>query len=181
MARGCRSLYNKRMQQVSIIAAMGRNRGLGFGNKLPWHLPDDLKRFKEFTRGHAVIMGRRTFESIGRPLPDRKNIIVSRDGGYAAPGCEVVASIEEAFKAADGDTAGGDGEVFVIGGAQIYALALPYAAKMYLTFVDAEVPADAFFPAFDEAAWTVTASESHAADGKHPYPFVFKVFERSKN
>jgi len=163
---------------ISMIGAMGKSRELGFGNKLPWHLPDDLKRFKELTRGHAVIMGRKTFESIGRPLPERKNIVITRDHAYVAPGCTVVGSFEEALKEAR-DTEG-DGEVFIIGGAEIYKLALPMADKMYLTFVDAEREADAFFPEFKEGEWNVVQEESHPADDRHLYAFTFRVYERIK-
>ncbi len=158
---------------ISIIAAMGKNRELGLEGKLPWHLPDDFKRFKNLTTGHAVIMGRKTFESIGKPLPQRKNIIITRDAAYAAPGCVVVHSMEEAFKAAADDT-----ETFVVGGAEIYKLALPYAHKMYLTLVDAAPQADAYFPEFDKSEWTVAQEEPHPSDEKHQYPFVFTVFVR---
>jgi dihydrofolate reductase len=158
---------------ISLIAAMGKDRELGFGNKLPWHLPDDLKRFKALTKGHAVVMGRKTYESIGMPLPERKNIIVTRDINYSAPGCLVVHSIEEALSAA-----GDDKEIFIIGGGEIYALALPLANKMYLTFVDVKIKANVFFPDFDESEWRVTKTESHERDLKHEYPFVFKIFER---
>jgi len=163
---------------ISLIGAMGKNRELGFGNKLPWYLPDDLKRFKQITRGHAVIMGRKTYESIGRPLPERKNIIVTRNVDYVAPGCVVVGSIEAALKEAD--DGGASTEVFIIGGAEIYRLGLPHADKMYLTFVDATIPADVFFPRFNEEEWKVAETEAHEADEKHPYAFIFKVYERIK-
>src|SRR5258708_5209104 len=158
---------------VSIIAAMGKNRELGFGNKLPWHLPDDLKRFKALTRDHAVIMGRKTFESIGKPLPERKNIIVTRDPGYVVAGAIVTHSIEEAIK-----EAGDDSEIFVIGGAEIYRLALPRANKMYLTFVEAELQADVYFQEFDGAEWNVVREEPHEANEKHKYRFTFREYER---
>ena len=160
---------------ISLIAAMGKNRELGFGNKLPWHLPDDLKRFKALTRGHAIIMGRKTYEAIGRPLPERKNIVITRNRDYVAPGCIVVASMEDAIK-----EAGDDNEIFVIGGAEIYKLALPYADRMYLTLVDAEIPADVFFPEFDESGWVITKTEPHGTDEKHQWPYVFKVYEKKK-
>lgn len=161
---------------------MGKNRELGFGNKLPWHLPDDLKRFKELTRGHAVIMGRKTFESIGRPLPERKNIIITRSRGYVAPNCIVADSLEKALEEeANGKGGQNDSEVFVIGGAEIYKLALPRADKMYLTFVEAAPEADTYFPEFDESEWRVVRSEPHAADEKHPHPFIFKVYDRVKH
>ena len=158
---------------ITLIGAIGKNRELGLGNKLLWHLPDDLKRFKEVTRGHAVIMGRKTYESIGRPLPERKNIIITRDAEYAAPGCEVVHSIEEALK-----TVSGDNEAFVIGGGEIYKLALPYANKMDLTLVDVEQRADAYFPEFNSEEWRVTSEEVHEADERHPCRFVFRVYEK---
>ncbi len=158
---------------VSLIAIMDKGRGLGFENKLSWHLPDDLKRFKATTKGHAIIMGRKTFESIGRPLPDRKNIIITRNANYSAPGCIVAHSIEEALKEARDES-----EVFIIGGAEIYTLSLPYANKMYLTFVDAEIPADAYFPEFNEGEWNVVAIKTHGKDEKHPYEFSYKEYEK---
>jgi dihydrofolate reductase len=162
---------------IVLMAAIGRNRELGFGNKLPWHLPDDLKRFKEITRGHSIIMGRKTYESIGKALPERKNIVITRNADYKAPGAVVVGSIEEAFKET-GAAAGED--VFVIGGGEIYRLALPYADKMYLTFVDAEIPADTYFPEFNENEWRITGAVPHEADEKHAHRFVFKTYERKK-
>ncbi|MEJ0001984.1 MAG: dihydrofolate reductase [bacterium] len=159
---------------ISFIAALGANRGIGFGNKLPWNLPDDLKRFREITRGHSVIMGRKTYESIGRLLPDRKNIIITRDAGFSVDGALVAHSIEEALKQCEGDS-----EVFVIGGAEIFKLALPYANKMYLTFVQAEVPADSFFPTFNIMAWKMTAEEFHPKDESHAYNFTFRIYEKT--
>jgi dihydrofolate reductase len=158
---------------ISLIAAIGKNRELGFKNKLPWHLPDDLKHFREITTGHAVVMGRRTFESIGKPLPNRKNIVMARSLDFEAPGFLVAHSFGEVLALAGNDT-----EVFVIGGAETYATALPVAKRMYLTFVDAEVPADSFFPDFNEAEWREISSEHHPADDRHPYSFTFKIFER---
>jgi dihydrofolate reductase len=160
---------------ISIIAAMGKNRELGFQNKLPWSLPDDLKHFREVTRGHAVIMGRKTHEAVGRVLPDRKNIIITRDAAYQAEGCVIVHTIEDAIAAAQGDD-----EVFVIGGAEIYKLALPYAQKMLLTFIDVAPQADAYFPEFDESEWRIVDSVPHEKDGEHPYQFIFKTYERRK-
>jgi len=162
---------------IVLMAAIGRNRELGFGNKLPWHLPDDLKRFKEITHGHSIIMGRKTYESIGKALPERKNIVITRNADYKAPGAVVVDTILEAFKEA-GTAAGED--VFVIGGGEIYRLALPYADKMYLTFVDAEIPADTYFPEFNENEWRITGAVPHEADEKHAHRFVFKTYERKK-
>lgn len=159
--------------KLSLIAAIGKNRELGFGNKLPWYLPDDLKRFKEITRGHNVIMGRKTYESIGRLLPDRKNIIITRDKSYRAEGAVLVSSMEKALaECAD------DPESFAIGGGEIFKLALPYAKKMYLTHVEAELPADSFFPEFDLNEWRVVSEEPREKDEKHPYDFTFRTYER---
>jgi dihydrofolate reductase len=161
---------------ISLIAAIGKNRELGAKNELPWHLPDDLKNFKRITRGHAVIMGRKTYETIGKPLPERKNIVITRDPAYAAPGCTVVTSLDEAIAAA-----GNDPEIFVMGGGEIYALALPRADRMYLTFVDAAMQADTFFPDFDPAVWQLVSEEPHAADEKHAYAFVARVYDKKKS
>jgi dihydrofolate reductase len=158
---------------LSIIAAVGKNNELGLDNKLIWKLPDDLKRFRELTKGHAVIMGRKTFESIGKPLPERKNIVITRQTDYKAEGCVVVGSMEEALKAAEGDTG-----PFVIGGSEVYNAALPYANKLYLTFVDAEPEADVFFPEVDVKEWRLVSQEEHAADEKHAHPFTFAVYKR---
>lgn len=158
---------------VSFIAAIGKNRELGFGNKLPWHLPDDLKRFKEITRGHTVIMGRKTYESMGRLLPERKNIIITREKSYKIEGAIIVSSIEEALKECEGDK-----EVFIIGGGEIFKLAFPYATRMYLTHADAERLADAFFPEFNISDWKVVSEEFHPKDEKHAYDFTFKTYEK---
>ena len=162
---------------ISLVAAIGKNRELGLGNKIPWYLPDDFRHFKELTRGHAVIMGRKTFESIGKPLPDRKNIVITRQSDYQAPGCVIAGSLEEALKIA-GEGADAATEIFIIGGAEIYKLGLPFARKIYLTAVDAKVPADTFFPELDESEWQLVKIEPHAADEKHAYPFSFNVYER---
>jgi len=162
---------------VSIIAALDRNRGIGIGNQLPWRLPADLKRFRELTMGHHIIVGRKTFESIGKPLPGRQTIIVTRDRAYSTAGCSVAHSIEEAIDLARERS---ETEVFVCGGSEIYAQAMGLADVMYLTLVDAEVAADAFFPAFDPRDWEERESLHHPADGKNQYPFTFKVMTRSK-
>lgn len=132
---------------ISMVAAIGRNRELGRGNELLWRIPEDLKRFRTLTRGHPVIMGRKTFESIGKPLPERTNIVITRDPAWASEGALRAETIDEAI----GMAAFSDGgeETFIIGGAQIYALALSHADKLYLTLIDAEAPdADAFFPEY---------------------------------
>jgi len=163
-------------ENLSIIAAIGKNNELGLDNKLPWKLPDDMKRFRELTKGHAVIMGRKTYESIGRPLPDRKNIVITRRADYKADGCTVVGSIEDAIKAAGDDT-----EPFVIGGSEIYDLAMPFANKLYLTFVDAEPDADVYFPEVDVKEWQFVSKEEHAEDEKHAYPFTFAVYKKKSS
>jgi dihydrofolate reductase len=160
---------------VSIIAAMDKKRGIGVDNQLPWRLSADLKRFRELTMGHHIIVGRKTFESIGRPLPGRRMIVVSRDEGYRAEGCDVVHSVEEAIELARGR---GENEAFVCGGAQIYARTIGVADRMYLTFVDAQVVADTFFPNFDESEWAERESLYQSADVKNQYPFTFRLLIR---
>jgi len=143
----------------SLVVAMARNRVIGRDNQLPWRLPADLAYFKRVTMGHPIIMGRRTYESIGRPLPGRLNIVVSRNPQFSAPGCTVVPSLAEAWRAA-GDAE----EVCVIGGTSIFAEALPAADRIHLTEVEAEVPGDTWFPEFDRGEWTEREVERHAPD-----------------
>lgn len=157
---------------LSIIAAMGRNRAIGFKNTLPWRLPADLQRFKQLTLGHHIIMGRKTYESIGRPLPGRTSIIITRQPDFQAEGCLIAHSLDEAIDLAKSR---GEQEAFIIGGAEIYAQALSKANRMYLTLVEAEPEADAFFPEFEEKAWEKTAEESVAADEKNPHAMKFIV------
>jgi dihydrofolate reductase len=157
----------------SLVVAMARNRVIGRDNQLPWRLPADLAYFKRVTLGHPIIMGRRTYESIGRPLPGRLNIVVSRNPQFSAPGCTVVPSLAEAWRAA-GDAA----EVCVIGGTSIFAEALPAADRIHLTEVDADVPGDTWFPEFDRGEWTEREVERHAPDERHAYPFRIVVLER---
>ncbi|MBI1936099.1 dihydrofolate reductase [Candidatus Woesearchaeota archaeon] len=154
---------------ISLIAAMDRNRVIGNENKLLWKIPNDMKRFRQLTAGKTVIMGRKTFESIGRPLPNRTNIIITRDKNYKADGCIVVYSVGEALKKSDSE------EIMVIGGAQIYVQLLPTANKMYLTFIDAEFEGDAYFPEFDKKEWKETFREEHEEE----YKYVFVNFERN--
>jgi len=157
----------------SLVVAMARNRVIGRDNQLPWRLPADLAYFKRVTMGHPIIMGRRTYESIGRPLPGRLNIVVSRNPQFSAPGCTVVPSLAEAWRAA-GDAE----EVCVIGGTSIFAEALPAADRIHLTEVEAEVPGDTWFPEFDRGEWTEREVERHAPDERHAYPFRIVVLER---
>jgi dihydrofolate reductase len=156
------------MPVISLVAALARNRVIGSGNRLPWHLPEDLRRFKRLTMGAPVIMGRKTHESIGKALPGRRNIVVTRQAGARFEGCEVAGSLEAALALA-GDVP----EVFVIGGAELYRLALPRADRLYLTLIDANYDGDAFFPEFDPAEWRETAREPGAG-------FAFVTYERRR-
>lgn len=161
---------------LTLIAALDRNRAIGRGNTLPWHLPDDLKRFKALTLGKPVLMGRKTAESLGRALPKRRNLVLTRSGRVPFEGMEAVDSIDAAIALAQAD---GAAELCVIGGGELYALALPHAARMHLTHVETVVDGcDAFFPAFDPAQWRVVAREAHAADEKHAVAFAFVDYDR---
>ncbi|NIR60917.1 MAG: type 3 dihydrofolate reductase [Gammaproteobacteria bacterium] len=162
-----------RSPRISLIVAMDRNDVIGRGNALPWHLPADLRHFRRLTLGKPVIMGRRTHESLGRPLPERTNIVISRDPGFRAPGCLVARALPEAL-----DAAGAVPEVMVIGGAEVFEAALPRAARIYLTRVHAEVAGDARFPRLDPAAWREIEREDHPADERNPYPYSFVTLER---
>lgn len=155
---------------------MAENRVIGVDNTLPWRLPADLKHFRRLTSGHPVIMGRRNFESIGKPLPERDNIVVTRNPDYRAPGCVVTHSLEEALTAAQNDA-----EIFIIGGADIYRQALSRADRLYLTLVHADVPGDTYFPEFDPAQWHETRRERHAADEKNAYAYTFLTYDRKRN
>jgi dihydrofolate reductase len=158
---------------VSLIVAMTDQRVIGIENRLPWHLPGDMQWFRRHTLGKPVIMGRKTYESIGRALPERTNIVISRDADYRAEGCTVVRSPEEALAAA-GDVP----EVMVMGGASIYAHFLAQADRLYLTLVHAAIDGDAFFPEFDQSAWREVEREERAPDQTNPYPYSFTVRER---
>jgi dihydrofolate reductase len=156
--------------RISLIAAMSRNRAIGIDNGLPWRLPADQRYFKAKTMGHTLIMGRRTFDSIGRrALPGRPTIVVTREPGYAVPGVEVAHSLDEALQGAQGD------EVFVVGGEAIFREALPLADRLYLTRIEQDFPGDTFFPDFDEAAWQLVESERHEAT---PFAYSFEIWER---
>ncbi len=152
--------------RISLIAAMSRNRVIGMDNQLPWHLPEDLRRFRALTSGHPVIMGRKTFASIGKPLPHRQNIVISRQKGLEIAGAAVLSSLDEAFSCCASNE-----EVFVIGGAEIYCLALPKADRIYLTLVDREIEGDAFFPEWPKETFRETEREDR--DG-----FSFLLLER---
>ena len=164
---------------ITLIAALARNGVIGKDNALPWHLPEDLKHFKQLTTGHAVIMGRKTWESLPprfRPLPGRLNIVVTRSAEYAAPGATVVHSLEEAEKVGAGETAR---KLFVIGGAELYAHALPLAQRLELTEIDADVEGDAYFPAFDRTEWREVKRESGV--GAEGLRYAFVSYERTQS
>lgn len=159
---------------LSLVVAVARNGVIGRNNRLPWRLPDDLAYFKRVTMGHPVVMGRRTHESIGKPLSGRKNVVVTRDPHYHAPGCTVVTSLDAAWEAA-GDAA----EVCVIGGTSLFAESLPKADRIHLTEVQAEVEGDTFFPPFDRREWTEREVARHPADERHEFPFRIVVLDRA--
>jgi len=161
------------MTTVSLIAAMGRGRVIGRANTLPWRLPADLKHFKENTLGKPVVMGRLTYESIGKPLPGRRNIVITRDQSYRAEGCEVVDSIEAALAAAEGAE-----EVMVMGGAMLYQQMLPSADRLYITYIDSDFEGDAWFPEWVESEWQEISREAHTADETNPHSYSFVVLER---
>ena len=161
--------------RVSLIAAVARSGVIGRAGKLPWHLPADLRQFKALTLGHHVIMGRRTWESIGKPLPGRTNVVVSRRADLRLAGVTVAHDLDRALELA---RAAGDEEAFVIGGEEVYAAALPRADRIYLTAIEADVAGDARFPEIDRREWVEVSRECHAADERHAYAFAFTVLER---
>jgi dihydrofolate reductase len=164
--------------KISLIAAHAQNQVIGKNNDLPWHLPDDMKYFMQTTRGHHCIMGRRNYDSIPdkfKPLPNRTNILVTRQQGFHAPGCIVVNSIEHGIDLAKEN---GEAEVFIIGGAEIYNATLATAHLLYLTEIHAVIEGDTYFPQFDKAAWKEISRIPHAADERHVYSFDFVVYER---
>ncbi|MFI4866389.1 MAG: dihydrofolate reductase [Steroidobacterales bacterium] len=160
--------------RVALVVAMADNGVIGKGGGLPWHLPDDLKYFKMVTFGKPVLMGRRTFESIGKPLPGRRNLVMTRAETAAVPGVEYVDSVEQARS-----LAAGAAELCVIGGAEVFALALPLATRIYLTRVHAQVTGDVCFPLRDFSRWRESDSLSHAADARHAYAMSFVTLERA--
>lgn len=166
--------------KMSLIAAMAANRVIGRDNRLPWHLPADLKRFKRLTMGHTLIMGRKTFESIGRPLPGRSTVVVTRQAGYAPPGVQVAHSMREALDlAAPAD----DEEVFIAGGAELFRETLPLADRLHLTLIEKEFEGDTFFPDFDPADWRLVEEERHEpdeTDTEVPYGYTFQIHDRRR-
>jgi dihydrofolate reductase len=159
---------------ITIIAAIAENNALGKDNQLIWHLPADLKRFKQVTLNHHIIMGRKTFESLGKPLPNRTSIIITRNKSYTAEGCIVVNSLDEALKAAESDI-----NPYILGGAEIYKQAIKIADKLDLTFIHHTFEADAFFPKIDTTIWKETSRQYFKADEKNKYDYSFVTFSRN--
>ncbi len=162
-------------KKISLIAAQAENRAIGLDNRLPWRLPADLRRFKALTMGQALIVGRKTYESIGRPLPGRTMIVVTRRQGYAPPGVQVAHSVEAALNLSQG--AQGD-EVFIGGGEEIFRQTLDRADRVYLTCIDREFPGDAFFPELDKSTWRLVEREDHDATVETPFGYSFRVYDR---
>ncbi len=165
---------------ISLIAAKSDNNVIGKNNDLPWHLSADMHYFKKTTTNHHIIMGRKTFESMkSRPLPNRTNIIISRNPNYDVPlGCILLPNVKEALKIAKEN---GEKEVFIVGGAQIYRQAIPFVDRMYITEIHSNFEGDTFFPEYEKKDWKEIQSEYHKSDDKNSYPYTFKVYEINKN
>jgi dihydrofolate reductase len=157
----------------SALVAMAKNRVIGRDNTLPWRLPADLARFKRLTMGHTLVMGRKTYESIGRPLPGRRMVVITRQPGFHPEGVQVVHSLEEALAAAPA----GEQELFIGGGAEIYRQAFPLTDRLYLTLIEREVEGDAYFPALDLSGWTLVEEEAHLG-AEEPLPYRFLTYDR---
>jgi len=160
--------------RVSLIVAMANNRVIGINNTLPWHLPADLKHFRNLTMGHHIVMGRKTHESIGKPLPGRTSVVVTRNPAYSAPGVIAVNSLEAAISAC-----GDDNEIFVIGGAELYLQAIALADRIYMTEIDADIHGDAHFPEFKRSEWLELSRETHSQLEPQPLQYQFVVYHRN--
>ena len=159
--------------RLSIVVAMDDNRLIGSKNQLPWHLPGDLAYFKKLTTGKSILMGRKTYDSIGRPLPNRRNIVITRNANISIPGCEVVSSIDDALELTKDDL-----EVMVIGGASLCEQLLPKVNRLYITKIDGEFEGDVFFPKYDDFDWREVSCESHSKDNSNSYSYKFIVLDR---
>ncbi|MFD2212472.1 DfrD/DfrG/DfrK family trimethoprim-resistant dihydrofolate reductase [Metabacillus endolithicus] len=159
--------------KVSLIVAMDQNRVIGYKNDIPWRIPRDWEYVKNVTKGHAIILGRKNFESIGRALPHRRNIILTRDKDFSFEGCEIVHSIEEVFELCKQEN-----EVFIFGGEQIYKLFLPYVENMYITKIHHSFEGDTFFPEVNEKDWKEVSVEKGIKNDQNPYTYYFQVYER---
>lgn len=161
--------------RISIIAAMAKNRTIGVNNTLPWRCPEDLKHFKALTMGHHMIMGRKTFDSIGKPLPGRTTVVVTRNRALQLEGCVMAHSLHEAIAACAGDA-----EIFIVGGAELYAQAVPLADTLYLTEIQQDVAGDAHFPLFDATEWHELAREARSQESPQPLRYHFVTYQRHK-
>lgn len=159
--------------RISLIVAMARNRVIGVDNSLPWHLPADLKHFKSLTMGHHIVMGRKTYDSIGRPLPGRTSIVVTRNRNLEIEGCIIAHTLEQAIAAC-----GGDDEIFVVGGAELYAQAIRIADRLYMTEIQLDVDGDAHFPAVDPEEWREISREQHIQQGPPALEYHFATYQR---
>jgi dihydrofolate reductase len=159
--------------RVTLIVAVADTGVIGRDNSLPWHLPEDLKRFKRLTMGKPIVMGRKTYESIGKPLPGRSNIVLTRDANYRRDGVIVVQDVDAAMRAA-----GEAPEIMVIGGADLFRLFLPRAGRVHLTRVHGDIPGDVMWPELDKREWSAVERETHAADERHAWPMTFEVWEK---
>jgi len=159
-------------KQITLIAAMGKNREIGLDGQMPWHLPAELQHFKKATMDRAIVMGRKTWQAIGRPLPGRQNIVISRNTGFKAVGAEVVNSLQQAI---DQSTSR---EIMVIGGGQLYVLALPMARRMILTRIEIEPEADTWFPQWHQDEWRAVHTQDFSADGSNPLPYQIIELQR---
>ncbi|MYL19364.1 dihydrofolate reductase [Halobacillus litoralis] len=162
---------------ISFIFAMDRNQLIGKDNDLPWHIPNDFKFFKDMTWGKTIIMGRKTFESFGRPLPERKHIVLTSNESYDREGCTVIHSMDEILKMEQQHP---DKEWFVIGGSVLFEKMLPYADRMYLTYIDAEFEGDTYFPPFNYDQWTLSSETKGMKDEKNPYDYYFRTYDRKR-
>jgi dihydrofolate reductase len=166
-------MHHSKTSSLALIAAVASNGVIGRHNTLPWRLPEDLRRFRQLTLHHRVIMGRKTWESLGKPLPERENVVITRRRDYPATGCRVTHTLEEALQPESGQI------VFCIGGAELYRLCLPLAQTLYLTEIDRAYEGDAWFPAFDRAAWREASRETRLLDGPDGFQYHFVVYERA--
>lgn len=156
----------------AIIVAMDKNRLIGSDNKLPWRLPADMQYFKKITQGHTVLMGRKTYESIGKPLPNRENVILTRNSDYQQPGCTVIHNIDDVNRLAALN------DIFIIGGAEVYRQLMDHCERLYITYIDDEFKGDAYFPSIDTRKWALISNEKGVKDDKNPYHYYFRVYER---
>jgi len=159
-------------KSLTLIAAMGKNRAIGMEGRMPWHLPAELQHFKKVTMGKTIVMGRKTWQAIGRPLPGRQNIVVSRNPDFHADGVDLATSLEDAAAKSESD------EVMIIGGGQLYKLALPLAERMVLTLIDIEPEADTWFPEWDDQTWSQTSETKYPADDSNP--LAYRIIELSR-